>query len=60
MPMMPPQGNERPPFMHHAGGPPGLVHQHLPNTAPVPFSHMPGVTNIPPTMTMNEHFNRPG
>lgn len=58
--MMGPQGHERPPFMHHTGGPPGLAHQHPPNQAPVAFSHMPGINNIPPPMPMNEPFNRPG
>lgn len=60
MPMLGPQGHERPPFMHPTGGPPGLVHQHPPNTAGVQFPHMPGVSHIPSQMPMHEHFSRPG
>lgn len=59
MPMMNPQTHERPPFMP-TSGPPGLVHQHPPNSSGVPFSHMPGISHIPSQMPIHEHFNRPG
>lgn len=59
MPMMAARGHERPAFMHPTGGPPGLVHPHLPNAGGVVYQHIPAVSHIPPQMPMHEHFNRP-